>query len=66
MYFTRNQDSSNSFKAISGPLKGPIARNLPDGGSAALEGLVRAVEVSTLLKYMLIPICLRSLLTPAS
>jgi hypothetical protein len=50
MYFTRTQET---FTSLGGPLQGPIARNLLDGGSAALEGLVRAIEVSSFINYIL-------------
>ena len=46
MYFARIQDTYNTLKIVASPLQGPIARNLPDGGSASLEGLIRALEVS--------------------
>lgn len=52
MYFTRNQDTVNTVKSLSGPLQGPIARNLPDGGSAALEGLIRGLEHFDLLEEL--------------
>lgn len=38
--------------AIRQPLQISIARTVPGGGSAALEGLVRAIEVSSLLRTL--------------
>ncbi|KAG8834443.1 hypothetical protein FRC17_008809 [Serendipita sp. 399] len=43
-YFSLRKDYEAFSKAIAGPLTAPISRPLPRGGSASLEGLIRAIE----------------------
>lgn len=51
-YFSRSQDLDSAIGSISGSLGGFVARPLPGGGSASLEGLVRAIEHLDLLNEL--------------